>query len=420
VAGAAGGDDPFDYSYTRERPRGGMSTFDVVHDFAPARSVMEFLGNVADFLGNALLPTEGSELEFSITGSVCVEFVMAKFSMSGSLARDADGFELKGGCEMTIGIGASAGPVAAYLGRYNSQSLTAKGKDVSTCLEEIALHADLWLRAQQFTAASVTDWKMWVKILAAIYRQDVSELITMVAGDMIADVLWGKNLPDLVAADMNPGDHVESTRTLAGYDGAVLFSDKASHTEASGRARVGVAEKLDISKSEGGTLGVQRTLGFFADLDTTGEAGGVSFGISGSAWFPPDGELELSAKITFAVDTAKLGQGAGAACVAAVWAVREALSIITAGRAQATGQQEEIDAAILALADETVQNTIMAALGAAGVAAKVGVVIEIDMKEIAVKLTQSVELGAGEGLESASIDFTKLDELVRFGWRDKK
>ncbi|MCC6994284.1 MAG: DUF4157 domain-containing protein [Deltaproteobacteria bacterium] len=356
-------------------------------------------------------PQPGDAIKLELEASVCVEGLYAKLKLEAEIAHEADGgFKLAGESHTAFGLGEETEGAKAELGVFEKKGLDLAGRSPETCVEEIGLYMDVWLRARQWTPASFTDPHKWRQLAEVVFHPSAVGIATLVAGEAIANLIFGRGFQKLVLANMDVGDHVESSHEV-GIEAEASFGEKHDGFQISGSRGFGVEERTTSTKVGDGELETETEVGVTAHMAFSLTVLAVTVKLSADTFLPVDGPGELNLGLTLEVDTH--GQGDIFAVLIGAFAMAKETF---AGKLAASGLDGQADTGpvVGALFGATARNAIETVALASGAFEHIGIQFKSSGSEIVATMFSGGEASAKTGIVNVKTEITMLHEVARW------
>jgi hypothetical protein len=359
-----------------------------------------------------IAPQPGNAAEVKLSASVSVEGIVAKFSFEAEIDHLHDGgFELSTKTSSMVGIGME-GKCQADLGIYQKQSVGLRGKTPDVCIDEVGLYFDLWLREQAWSRKSFTDPAKWVALVKAIYTGDMIRIISMVAGNKIADLLFGRGFEKLVVSEMAVGDHVQWSEEIGLQGGFKVKGGGEDGFKFGLEGSAGFKSQTTATKEKNGELDIERENGFVWDASAELDVKGVGVKLSAGGFCPPGKKADLDVTLALELDVGK-----GKDWMMRLVGAYEVAKIGFAGNVAASQFKDNQD--VLAVTAALFGSEAHAALSLVGLISgvynRVGIRFKYERSEnvIVVAVYSGIKHEMdGEGF-SASFEFHDLQEVAR-------
>jgi hypothetical protein len=376
------------------------------HHLGVFDGMLAFERGLARFLLN-VAPNPRDAAELKLEASVSVDGIFAKLTLEAAVEHGDDDFTLSGKVATEFGLGEESEGGGAELGVQEKKGLELIGPNPLVCIRQIGLYVDLWLREQQWKPSSFRDPRKWLQLAEIVYKPDAVKIATLVAGEMIADLLFGRGFQKQVVNQMTEGNQIESTRTLGIHSGVTLGSGEDGGVGFKGDAEFGVEQRTTWIKGADGDLEVEKADGFTAGLELEVEFGGVAVKVKGELFRIVGDEPELELEVALEVDAGEMDL---------VQRMRGALAMTqTTLLAQLAGGKMDAGDLLGQILGREARSAVELCALATGVANRVGIRLEYDGGEVVASTYVGAEHEEKSGVVNVSIDAKSLHEVRR--WR---
>jgi len=356
-------------------------------------------------------PQPGDAVKIEIEASVCVEGLYAKLKLEGEVEHEHEGgFKLAGESHTAFGIGEETEGAKAELGVFEKKGIELAGRSPETCIEEIGLYMDVWLRERQWKPSSFTDPHKWLQLARAVYQADAVGLATLVAGEAIANLIFGRSFQKLVLANMDVGDHVESSHEI-GIEAEFSLGDKKNGVEVKGSEGFGVEERMTTTKVGDGELETEFETGLTAHMEFGLTIAAVTVKFKADVFLPIGGPAEVDLGLTLEVDTH------GKSDIFALLIGAFTMAKMTfAGKLAESGLEGQADTGpvVGALFGATARNAIETVALASGAFDHIGIQLKSSGEDIVATMFSGGSAEAKTGIVNVKTEITMLHEVARW------